>query len=96
MWVTSHGFGSGDRAQPLVQSARWRCSFGPNRRRRMDLDAPGCFTNRINMTQRAVNPLAYAFVGSSPTSPTSLRSLRELRRPLLNGFESHTHRRYPR
>src|SRR5580704_11095507 len=28
---------------------------------------------------RTVNPLAYAFVGSSPTSPTSLRSLRELR-----------------
>src|SRR6185295_1555776 len=27
---------------------------------------------------RTVNPLAYAFVGSSPTSPTSLRPLRGL------------------
>ena len=28
---------------------------------------------------RTVNPLAYAFVGSSPTSPTILRLLRKLR-----------------
>ena len=30
-------------------------------------------------SRRTVNPLAHAFVGSSPTSPTSLRSLSELR-----------------
>src|SRR5690348_15175962 len=55
----------------------------PDKRRRLspEIEAAWLFGGECPEWQRGrtVNPLAYAFVGSSPTSPTSLRSLRELR-----------------